>query len=140
MSTENDLENDFKKDFKHQALKKDDMKILLFFIEADFAKAKDIEIEEKDIPIAAKIIQKRIDALNLPIKFTQRALLAVICFVDSPGEAVILLVDALTKYEGKTVTLTDLIDLYPMGFYDENSVGKYIDILKARKIKWSEIY
>lgn len=87
------------------------------------------------------IIEKRIEGLKLPIKFTDFALIAHLAFSDRPAKSVIVLIDALTRYEGKTVTAEMLCELYPDGFYTEMAMIDYIDnYLKARKVKWSEIY
>lgn len=87
------------------------------------------------------IIEKRIEVLKLPIKFTDYALIAHLAFSDRPGKSVMLLIDSLTKYEGQTVTSRMLCDLYPMGFYSDDTATDYIDNhLKKRTVKWSEIY
>ena len=100
-----------------------------------------INKEELSKLFLAQIINKRIEVMKLPIKFTDHALVAVSAFCDRPGYAVALLVDCLNKYEGQTVDCGMLADLYPMGFYDEPSLMKYVDdYLKPRKVKWAEIY
>ena len=84
----------------------------------------------------SNIIRKRIEVLKLPIKFTEYDL-----FVDRPGSAVLLLIDALTKYEDETITIKKLAELYPNGFYDEQTLVTIIDEeLKTGKRKWAEIY
>jgi hypothetical protein len=79
--------------------------------------------------------------MKLPIEFTKPALFAICCFTDIPGGAVVFLIDALNQFEGKTVTAAMLGDLYPWGFYTEESLFKYIDgEIKTRTKKWSEVY
>lgn len=91
--------------------------------------------------MSTQIIKKRIKAFNLPIDFTNLAYHALTLFTDRPGAVVLLLIDALTKYENKTVTVQDLVDLYPLGFYSEGEFTEIIDKqIKPRKVKWSEIY
>lgn len=88
-----------------------------------------------------KILNKRIEACKLPIKFNEAAKMAVLALVDRPGSVVALLIDCLNAHEGKTVTVEMLANLYPWGFYDEATLSRYInDYLKPRKIKWAEIY
>lgn len=96
---------------------------------------------DAELPFLSAIVAKRISGMKLPITFSPIALLAVNAFVDRPGSAVVLLMDALTKFEGQTVTASSLCDLYPSGFYDEESLTTLIDdVVKPRKCKWAEIY
>ncbi len=83
----------------------------------------ELKVKPDDLPFPSKIVAKRIEALKLPIKFTNAALIAVSVFADNPGKAVLFLMDALNKFEGKTLTLDAICtDLYPFGFYDEVSL------------------
>jgi hypothetical protein len=87
------------------------------------------------------IIWKRITVMELPIKFTSLAKWATLLFIDRPGAAVLFLIDCLNKYEGQEVTVRMLCELYPYGFYDEESMIKIIDEeIKTHKMKWSQIY
>lgn len=88
-----------------------------------------------------RIISKRISVAGLPISFNLYASIAVHAFVDRPGSAVLLLIDCLNRFEGKEVTVSDLCNLYPDGFYDEDTLVDIIDNeLNTRKMPWSEIY
>ena len=88
-----------------------------------------------------QVLDRRIEAFKLPIKFTVPAKLAVLAYVDRPGGVVTLLIDCLNAYEGKTVDVGMLTDLYPEGFYDEKTLMRYVDdYLKPKKVKWAEIY
>jgi hypothetical protein len=96
---------------------------------------------DNEIPFLSDIVRRRINVMKLPIIFTDLALLAVNCFVDRPGSAVLLLIDALDKYENKVVTVSDLCMLYPDGFYTNEKLIDIIDNeLKNKTRKWSEIY
>lgn len=98
-------------------------------------------VQQPELPFLTEIVKKRIEGLKLPIKFTDYALLAVNAFAKNPGEAVIVLIDALEKYEGEEVTTAKLCQLYPAGFYTRDSVESYIDdVLKPKLTKWSKIY
>lgn len=90
-----------------------------------------------------KILDKRIEVMNLPIKFSQAGKVAALCFADRAGAMVMLLIDCLNAYEGKEVTPQMLADLYPEGFYDEDTMMRYADgYLKHpnRRVKWAEVY
>lgn len=91
-------------------------------------------------PFLTQIILKRIEVLNLPIRFSKYALIALSAFVRSPGEAVVLLIDCLDKFEGQEVTMEKLVELYPWGFHNEKEFAKRVDEHKERKHKWSEVY
>jgi hypothetical protein len=97
--------------------------------------------EDVDQQFLTRVLQKRIEAFKLPISFSSNARLAVLTLVDRPGSVVVLLIDCLNAYEGQTVTVDMLAELYPIGFYDEVTLSRYIeDFLKQGKVKWSEIY
>jgi hypothetical protein len=100
------------------------------------------EIPKDDIPFPIQIIDKRIEAMNLPISFTGKAkILALILTDGNPGRMVTVLIDALIEHEGEEVDHEKLSLLYPMGFYSDTSFDIYVnDFLKEGKSKWSEIY
>lgn len=93
-----------------------------------------------------EILLKRIEVHNLPIKFTPEGLIAAYAMTENnPGRAVVLLIDCLTKHEGETVNAGMLAELYPYGFYSEETMCDYIDnYLKnpevKPKVKWAELY
>jgi len=96
---------------------------------------------DADYPVLLAIMDKRIKVLELPISFNPYAKIGLLALVNGPGALVALLIDALNKFEGQVVTVQMLCDLYPFGFYDDPSFTDYVDnYLKARKVKWSEIY
>lgn len=89
--------------------------------------------ENMDLLFFPCAIQKRIDYMKLPIRFTNEALIAVLAMCDRIGAAIMLLVDCLDEFTPKVdyvtlkdmprdayhiVSLQDLIDMYPWGFYD----------------------
>lgn len=93
-------------------------------------------------PETLQIIQKRIEVMDLPIKFSPWGLAATLVFAKSPGQAVTLLIDCLDECEGETVTVETLCKrVYPQGFYAQRSFEYVIDeIHKKRKAKWSWVY
>lgn len=99
------------------------------------------EIPEEEMPFTCRIIQKRVEVLKLPVKLTTVGLLATTCFAKNPGQAVTLLIDYLTEFEGQELTVANLCKLYPLGFYTEAAFAKRVDTeLKTRKAKWCHIY
>lgn len=99
------------------------------------------DLKSLDGEFFIQILNKRIEVYKLPISFTPAAKLAVMSLVDRAGSVVALLIDCLNAYEGKAVTAGMLTDLYSEGFYDEDTLMRYVDgYLKTRKVKWSEIY
>jgi len=94
-----------------------------------------------DLPFVPQIIKRRVEVLNLPLVLTNTGLWGTICFAKNPGQAVVLLIDFLTRYEGEKLTANKLCELYPFGFYNEDALCDYIDNqIKPKKVKWSEIY
>jgi len=93
-----------------------------------------------------EIMVKRIEVFKLPIEFTPEGLIASYAMTENnPGRAVTLLIDCLTKHEGKTVNASMLADMYPHGFYSEETLMDYVDnylrnIEIRNQIKWAEIY
>ena len=100
------------------------------------------EVPEKDLSFLMGVAIKRIKAIGLPINFTFPALIAAEALTEgNVGKMVTILVDCLTEYQDKVVTVEMLSHLYPMGFYDDRTFEDYIDNhLKPRKVKWAEIY
>ena len=90
-----------------------------------------------------QIILKRIEAMELPVSFTEKALLlAVIMTGGNPGAMMTVLIDGLTMFEDQEID-SDMIamKMYPWGFYTQESIIQYIETyVKTRKVKWSNIY
>lgn len=86
--------------------------------------------------------------MELPIEFTAKAkMLALILTGGNPGKMMTVLIDCLTYWDlekGQEKVLVDdskICDLYPTGFYTEDSVINLVDnYFKTRKVAWSEIY
>lgn len=97
--------------------------------------------KNEELPFLSEIVYRRIKTLNLPISLTKGAYLAISAFCSNPGEAVVLLIDCLTHYEGELVTTDKLLKLYPWGFYSPAVFQHIVDnYLKPRKVKWAEVY
>lgn len=100
-----------------------------------------LNLPEAEWPFLSQIVRKRIEVMKLPIKFTGQALMAINALTGVPGGAVVVLIDALTRHEGETVTMDKLSELYPFGFYDEDAFADYVDNhLKPHRVKWAEVY
>lgn len=100
------------------------------------------EMPESEKPFALKMIEKRISALELPIQLFPSAKIAMLILTDGvPGKMNAALIDLLIKHENNDITVTEVCETYPIGFYSEKSCSEYIDnYLKTKKTKWSEIY
>lgn len=95
-------------------------------------------VEDVDL---IKILDKRLEAMKLPIHFTGPAKVAVLSLCSVAGEVVVLLIDCLNAYENKTVSPTDIANIYPEGFYDRESFERYVEnYIKPKKVKWAGVY
>jgi len=100
------------------------------------------QIPDSEMPFAIQILDKRVSVMNLPIKFTLKGKLAMWVLTDgNPGRMMTALIDCLTNHEGQEITAEIICELYPVGFYSENSLMDYVDnYIKTRQVKWSQIY
>jgi len=98
--------------------------------------------KEFDDSFPIQVAKKRIEVFKLPIGFTPTGYVSMPIFTDVIGGIVVILIDCLTKYEGrKNIDARMIGNLYPGGFYKEETLDNYIDnYLKPKKVKWSEIY
>lgn len=148
----------------YDQLEKDDMKLLMTCIvmsNTDILSNKKLYDETCDC-ISNKIIDKRIEVLNLPIKLEPKLEVAATIWCTNAGRTVAFLIDCL-KFISKgngvyakwlidhpkgltpekiTLTLDDVCDhIYPHGTYTEDYFCDYIDnTLKKLKCDWAEIY
>ena len=124
---------------KYQPLSDEDTKLLIKLTMIELS-GQDLP-DSGDLPFTCQIIKKRIEAMKLPVIIKNTGLLGTLCFAKSPGQAVTLLIDFLTMFEGKELSVSNLCEVYPWGFYTEEALTDYIDnVLKPKKSKWSEIY
>lgn len=115
---------------------------------ASFATMAAMGISEIEVPFLISIALKRVDALSLPISFSLGGLLAFGVFPDRAGASIAMLIDLLGEYRNKTVTLQDIMKVYPFGFYNEEALIRRIDEIKAdagkeaseRKEEFSYVY
>ncbi len=102
------------------------------------------EFNGSKAPFPIQILNKRIEALELKIKFTGKAKLLLLIYTEgNPGKIVTSLIDCLTKFGNKefTIDCDELVQVYPDGFYTEDSFIELVDdYFKTRKVIWSEIY
>jgi len=114
--------------------------------DSDEDKVPQMEFLRENKITVIEIILKRLEVLNLPIKFTPGGLIGAFAMTEgNPGRGVTLLIDCLTKHEGKTINASMLADMYPFGFYNEETFTDYVDnylrnIEVRNQIKWAEIY
>jgi hypothetical protein len=125
-------------------LEKDAMELFILALQVD--KNREVLTDDKVAEVAtwfsSKIINKRIEGFDLPIRFTTGGLIAVAAITKMvAGRVVSTLIELLNRHEGGLVTSEMIADLYPLGFYKEEVFGELIDeMLKARRLKWSQIY
>lgn len=91
-----------------------------------------------------QILNKRIEVYELQDKIDKGTLAMYLCFnIPNPGAAVIYLIDLLEFYEtnGRKATVDDMVDIYPLGFYNKETLIFIIDnITKQNLSVWSKIY
>jgi len=120
--------------------------VMAVMMESSGEKAIPMEELRKERIHSIEILLKRIEVLKLPITFTPEGLIAAYAMTENnPGRAVTLLIDCLTEHEGGTINASMLADMYPYGFYNEETFTDYVDnYLKnpdtRNQIKWAEIY
>lgn len=145
---------------KYKPLSEDQMQIFASLTMGEMAGSQ-IEVPENEKPFFVSVIEKRIEGLNLPIRFTENAKYSSMAFCKVVGDAVIFLVDSLRakvpkeiyekwKNDPHSITEEDKIEVnmndiamsvYPTGYYTEDSFADYIDnFLKENKVPWAEIY
>lgn len=125
---------------KCQPLDKESAETLckLLFIENQ---GRGLPVPEGEMTFLSQIVKKRIEAMKLPVIIKNSGLIGLMCFAKNPGQAVALLIDFLTHFEGQELTANRLCELYPYGFYTEEALTDYIDNqLKPKKTKWSRVY
>ena len=100
------------------------------------------DLSESDCTFLMNVIQKRIDIMKIPIKFSVSAMIACEALSEGVvGKMVIILVDCLNEYEGQEITVDKVANLYPFGFYNEEVFTDYVDnYLKPRKVNWAHTY
>ena len=88
------------------------------------------ELKESEKPFAIKMIEKRIEAMKLPIVLKPSAKIAMLILTDgNPGKMNVALIDIITKFEGRTISVNEICEsVYPMGFYSTESSTEYIGL------------
>jgi hypothetical protein len=121
-------------------LSEEDAELLLMATTAEVKKG-DLDIPLAEMGWQIEAVEQRIRVMKLPIKFTNLAYVSFGSFTKTVGGCMVILIDALNRYENKTVNVEMLCHMYPFGFYSDKSLHDYIDNnLKTRAVKWSEVY
>jgi len=99
-------------------------------------------LPEEELPFTLKMLNKRLEVMDLPIKITERAKwLLFILTEQNPGKMNVALIDCLTEYSEGKVDYDEVVVVYKMGFYTDESVIDYGEIyIKPRLCRWSQIY
>jgi hypothetical protein len=135
---------------KAQALTMEQSKLLMnLIVQADGLDANPMPKGLADC-FPAQIITKRLQALELPIKITNSAILGlVLVMADSPGAIVVSLIDCLEfaypvvseSTEVKTISLKEVCEIYPFGFYTKDCLAQRIEGIKNNPNEsWNFIY
>lgn len=113
-----------------------------YYLNCVYVESSNLKLDEDPTDFCSKVIQTRINALNLPIKFSKTALFAAYSLHEgNVGKAVTILIDCLCKYKDDEITVAKLTEVYPWGFYTDATFQDYVDnYLKLKKTLWSEIY
>lgn len=122
--------------------------IYLTFIESNKGDKKFIDkilnSKEYNDQFLTQILNKRVEVWELQDKIDNAALAMYHCFnIPSPGAAVIYLIDLLEFYEtnGRKATVDDMANIYPLGFYNKETLIFIIDNITKQKLSvWSNIY
>lgn len=129
---------------KYSQLSKEDAKALVIITMNRDGMDENAEFRKEVINSSPliRIIENRIELLGK--KITTSALAVSSMYTDRPGVSVLIAIDLVNHVgERDTINLDDVINCYPMGFYDiedYNQMRVIIDMLKDRKVKNSEIY
>ena len=103
-----------------------------------------IKSDEYNKQFLTQILKQRVKVFELQDKIDEEALAMYVCFnITNPGSAIIYLIDLLEFYEthGRKATIADISNIYPMGFYDKDSLLFIIDKITKPKLSiWSTIY
>lgn len=98
-------------------------------------------LQPEAMPLSSQIIQIRVEAMKLPISFSAASIVATAAFAANPGKAVVVLCDCLNAYEGKTVSVENLAEIYPWGFYSDEIFMEIVDEwMKTGMHKWAHVY
>lgn len=80
--------------------------------------------------LLVKILNKRIEVLGLPISFSVSGTLAAIILARNPGQMMVLLIDALERFPGARITSSEVVAMYPFGFYSDEALEIRMDLIK----------
>jgi len=97
-------------------------------------------VTEENLSFNARVVLRRISSLNLPIAFTLDAYKLIDQLCHEPGRAVVLLIDCLQRYEGRTVDAERIAAMYPNGFHRADVFRVMVEMLRAGEVKWAEVY
>lgn len=118
--------------------------ITLMMMEPEDRKAVCLQIAETENPSIFLIAYKRWLHYGMQEKIALETLLLVDLFARGvPGRAVMILIDMLNIHEdtGQIVTFSEVINLYPMGFYDDNTFKVILDgYVKTGLLRNFDIY
>jgi len=96
--------------------------------------------QDRIIHMLISTVNSIIKEFKLPIIFSARSYVAMISIISTQQEAVIFLYDYVTKFKSGEITFSQIVQLYPNGFYDENHFSKLIIKFKEIECEWVKPY
>lgn len=133
----------YRENAKYKPLDQEEVGMMMIILNVEI-NWKNIKLPEKELPLASKIVKKRIDVMKLPLKYNTTGITSVSLFVDRAGFAVLFLIDCLNILIPLNLDMTCkniCMYVYPHGFYtDESAINIIDEFIKTRKIKYAEIY
>lgn len=143
-------DNEFTKGFipSYDSLTELGTNMYLSFIESNKGDKKFInkilDSKEYNNQFLTQILNKRVEVCELQDKIDKETLAMYLCFnIPTPGAVVIYLIELLEFYEtnGRKATVDDIVDIYPLGFYNKETLIFIIDNITKRNLSvWSNIY
>lgn len=129
-------------EFSYQELDRGSMQLVtsvLLSRESDFEK-----VLAKELPAVARYLAEQQVRHRLPINLQVSTLIMAVAFIkDDPEKANVLLVDLLDRYQNTPeieITPRQLADLYPKGWYDEESYHKRLSQVRDNSHPWSRVF
>jgi hypothetical protein len=127
---------EYRKNARYQEMDEDMMYVFmsLFQIEKGYP---DFKIPKKQIPPEAAILKQRIDVLDLPLKYTEPALVVLAGLAGRIGFCILALIDCLNILVPlkKDLTVENIgMHVYPNGFYTNECASEIINKYMKTKI------
>ena len=107
-------------------------------------------LEGEDVPEVleeplVKIMKNKLSLIEKENVITEKAYVGLLSLgIDNPGKAVVTVIDVLNyldKKDKERFEFDDIVNLYPMGTYEQETFIEIVDkIMKPKKCRYSELY